>query len=90
MRRLKGAFSGVVFGAVAFASSPTSAIPISDLGAASKALATETPKVVWVCGWHRCWWRPALVYPAPYVYSRPYVAYWGWHQPDWGWRRWYW
>ena len=21
--------------------------------------------MVWVCGWYRCWWRPACVYPAP-------------------------
>jgi hypothetical protein len=90
MGTLKAAFIGTVFSTVALASTPASAIPLSDLGAASKSLATKTPKVVWVCGWHRCWWRPTSVYPAPYVYYRPYVAYWGWPQPDWGWRRWYW
>jgi hypothetical protein len=90
MRGLKASFSGAVFGAVALVSAPASAIPISDLDAASKSLTTETQKVVWVCGRYRCWWRPVFVYPAPYVYYQPYLAYWGWHQPDWGWRRWYW
>jgi hypothetical protein len=91
MHRLKTAFVGAVFGAVALATAPASAIPISDLGTASKSLTTESQKVVWVCGWYRCWWRPVFVYPAPYVYYRPYLGpYWGWHRPDWGWRRWWW
>ena len=84
MRRLKAAFIGVAFGAIAFASAPASAISVSDLGAASKSLAIETQKVVWICGRYRCWWRPVLMYPAPYAYYRPYL------RPDWGWRRWYW
>ena len=65
MHKLKTAFIGTVFGAIAFASAPASAIPISDLGTASKSLSTESQKVVWVCGWYRCWWRPVVVYPAP-------------------------
>jgi hypothetical protein len=91
MRKLKTALMGVVLGAVALPAAPASAIPISDLGTASKSLTTESQKVVWVCGWYRCWWRPVVVYPAPYVYHRPYWGpYWGWHQPYWGWRRWWW
>jgi hypothetical protein len=87
MHKLKTAFVGAMFAAVALASAPGSAMPIGDLGAASKSLSTKTQKVVWVCGWYRCWWRPAFVYPAPYLYYR---HYWGWHRPDWGWRRWWW
>jgi hypothetical protein len=90
MRRLKTAFIGMVFGAFALASAPASAIPTIDLGLASKSFATQTQKVVWVCGRYRCWRRPVFVYPAPYVSYRPYVAYWGAPQLDWGWRRWYW
>ncbi|MBV8746390.1 MAG: hypothetical protein JO134_15235 [Xanthobacteraceae bacterium] len=86
MHKLKTAFIGVVFGAVALASAPACAIRIGDLGAASKSLTIETQKVVWVCGWYRCWWRPVVAYPAPYVYYRPY---WAW-RPYWGWRRWWW
>ena len=86
MQRVKTAFVGAVFGAVALASAPASAIPISDLGAASKSLTTETQKVAWVCGRYRCWWRPVFVYRAPYVYDLPY---WAW-RPYWGWRHWYW
>ena len=92
MQKLKAAFVGAVLGAVALASAPTSAIPVSDLNAASKTLTTETQKVVWVCGWYRCWWRPDFVYPAPYAYPAPlvyYRPYWAW-RPYWGWRRWWW
>jgi hypothetical protein len=86
MRKLKTAFIGAMFAAVALASAPGSAIPIGDLSAASKSLRNETQKVVWVCGSYRCWWRPVFVYPAPCVYYRPY---WGWRRPYWGWRRWW-
>jgi hypothetical protein len=67
-------------------------MPVSDLDAASKTLTTDTQKVVWVCGWNRCWWRPVVVYPAPYGYAAPYVYYrpaLAW-RPYWGWRRWWW
>jgi hypothetical protein len=84
MHRLNAAFTGAVFGVVAFTSTPSSAMSASDLREASKSLPIETQKVVWVCGRYRCWWRPVLVYPAPYAYYRPY-----W-RPDSGWRRWYW
>ena len=84
MHKLKTAFMGALFGVIALATAPASAIPISDLGTASKSLSTENKKVVWVCGRHRCWLRPVFDYPAPYVYYRPYWA------PYWGWRRWYW
>jgi hypothetical protein len=87
MRKLKTAFVGAMFAAVALASPSGSAMPLSDLGATSKFLSTETQKVVWMCGWYRCWWRPVFVYPAPHLYYRPY---WGWHRPYWGWRRWWW
>jgi hypothetical protein len=84
MLRVKAAFIGAVFGAMAFASAPASAIPVGDLGAASESLAVDAQKVVWVCGRYRCWWRPPVLYRVPYAYYRPY-----W-RPDWGWRRWYW
>ncbi len=90
MHKLKTACIGVVFGAVTLASA--SAMPIGDLGTASKTPITETQTVVWLCGWYRCWWRPAFVYPAPYLSDRLYRAwgpYRGWG-PDWGWRRWWW
>jgi hypothetical protein len=92
MQKLKTAFIGAVFGTVALASAPASAMPVSDLYAASKILTAETQKVVWVCGWYRCWWRPDFAYPAPYVYPAPlvyYRPYWAW-RPYWGWRRWWW
>jgi hypothetical protein len=84
MHRLKAAVIGAVFGAVAFAATPASAISVSDLHVVSKYLITATEQVVWVCGRYRCWWRPVLMYPTPYTYYRPY-----W-RPDWGWRRLYW
>jgi hypothetical protein len=88
MHKLKTAFMGAVFGALALATAPASAIPISDLSNTSKSLSTESERAAWVCGRDRCWWRPVFVYPAPYIYDRPYRGpYWG---PDWGWRRWYW
>jgi hypothetical protein len=68
MHKLKTPFVGAMFAAVVLASAPGSAMPIGDLGAASKSLSTQAQKVVWVCGWYRCRWRPAFVYPAPYAY----------------------
>ncbi len=91
MHKLKTAALGAVFGALALASAPASAMTINDLGAASKTLTSETQKVIWICGWYHCQWRPVVVYPVPYVYYRPYwQPYWGWHRPYWGWRRWWW
>lgn len=86
LHKLKTAAFGAVFGTLALTSAPASAIPFSDLGTVSKSLTTDIQNVVWVCGWYRCWWRPVLVYPAPYVYYRPYSAW----RPYWGWRRWWW
>jgi hypothetical protein len=87
MHKLKAAVIAALFAAVALASAQGSAMPIGGLAASSKSFSIETQKVVWVCGWYRCWWRPVFVYPAPYVYARPY---WGWPGAYWGWRRWYW
>jgi hypothetical protein len=87
MRKLKTAFVGAMFAAVTLAPASGSAMPVSDLGATSKSRGTETQKVVWVCRWYRCWWRPVFVYPAPYLYYRPS---WGWRRPYGGWRRWWW
>jgi hypothetical protein len=87
MRKVKTAFVGAMLGAVALAPAPSSALPVSNLGATSQSLSAETHKVVWLCGRYRCWWRPVFVYPGPYLYYRPY---WGSRQPDWGWRRWWW
>jgi hypothetical protein len=81
MRKLKTAFVGAMFAAVTLAPASGSAMPVSDLGATSKSLGTETQKVVWVCRWYRCWWRPVFVYRAPYLYYRPSLgmasALWG-------------
>jgi hypothetical protein len=87
MRKLKTAFVGATFAAVAFAPALGSTMPINNLGATSQSLSTEAQTVVWICGWYRCWWRPVFVYPSPYGYYRPY---WGWQRPYWGWRRWWW
>jgi hypothetical protein len=52
-------------------------MPVSDV---AKAVPNAVDEVVWVCGRHRCWWRPgrywarppAVVVLAPPPYWRPW------------------
>jgi hypothetical protein len=75
MNRLKYVLAGAAaLGAVALASGSASAMPN---GLSSNALASNVEQVRWVCGPHRCWWRPNY-----------YYGYYGWG-PRWRyWHRW--
>jgi hypothetical protein len=90
MHVLQTAVIAAALGGAVLATGPASAMPVGGLKAASDELATDAQKVVWICGWRGCWWRPVYVYPYYYPYYHPYWGYWGRRRPYWGWRRWWW
>jgi hypothetical protein len=69
-----------------------SAMPVSDLAAASGELSADIQKVRWVCGPYRCWWQPNYYYAYPFWRPRltPYAYRWGYrltpYAYDWGYR----
>ena len=57
-----------------------SAMPASGLAPAVTQQTAHVQDVRWVCGPHRCWWRPGPVRWGP--------GRWGWRGRGWGYRRW--
>lgn len=57
------------------------AMPASDL---AKAAPSSVEEVVWICGRHRCWWRPGRYWahpPAVVVLAPP--PFWHRHHRHW-------
>ena len=52
---------------------PARAMPVSDLAAVSREAAAPFQNVAYVCGRHRCRWRPTYV--APTYVAPPYCGY---------------
>jgi hypothetical protein len=98
MRALKTALVAVAaLGGALLGTASAAPMPVGGLAAAAKELSGDLQNVRWVCGWYRCWWRPAFYYAYRPLYYRPVVVYaypvypvYAYPAYGWGWRRWWW